>query len=375
MNRYLILLLISPSFVAGCISQFLPEVDEKTNMLVVEGMVTDRNRAYKIKISRSLPLGKPLVPKPVKGCEATIIDENGTVYSLKEVVAGTYITDSTKFIGRVGSEYTLKINSGSLTYVSSSMEMVPVPPIDSLYYKKELISESNEWGKPEEGCRIYLNTYDPFNKCFFYRWDFSETWEFNLHYDVKNQFCWITQNSGRIIIKNTMEYDQSRVTKFPLHFISNNTDMLSVKYSILVTQYSLNGDEFNYWEELQNVTENVGGLYDVFPMLIPSNIYNIDDPEETVLGYFSVSAVTQKRIFIKEKFSGLPDIYWYCPTDTVWGFGAIPGLNTSVWLLEDHPFPFNQPPWRVTTIYRECADCTTRGTNVRPSYWDMETLF
>jgi hypothetical protein len=151
--------------------------------------------------------------------------------------------------------------------------------------------------------------------------------------------------------------------------------MLSVKYSILVNQYSLNEDEFSYWEKLQNISDNAGGLYDVTPMVIPSNIYNIDDPEEIILGYFSVSAVASKRIFIRDKFSGLPNLYWYCATDTVWGFGAIPKLNIEVWLLEDHPFPFNQPPWRVTTIYKECADCTTRGTNVRPSYWGQEIIF
>jgi hypothetical protein len=156
--------------------------------------------------------------------------------------------------------------------------------------------------------------------------------------------------------------------------------MLSVKYSILVNQYSLNEDEFNYWENLQDITDNAGGLYDVAPMVIQSNIYNIDDPGETVLGYFSASAVSWKRIFIKDIFSWLPNPYWYCPTDTVWGEDPIKRLNDTVWVLEDHPLPdlYNGDDyirWRVTTIYKECADCTTRGTIIKPPFWDQETLF
>ncbi len=383
-SKYLIILLIALSLIVGCITEFIPEIDEKTDMLVVEGMITDQNRTNKIKVSRSLPVGKAIVSVPVKGCEVTITDECDAIYSLKEVTAGTYITDSTKFRGRVGNKYTLTIIKGNLTYISTPTEMMPVPPIDSLFYEKEVIVESNEWGKPEEGCRIYLNAYDQSHKCFFYRWNFTETWEFHLHFEGvnlgANQCCWITQKSGKIIIKNTSVYNQPGITRFPINFVSNNTDRLSVKYSLLVNQYSLNEDEFNYWEELQNVSENVGGLYDITPMAIPSNIHNIDDPNETVLGYFSVSAVSQKRIFIKDKFLGLPLLYMYCPTDTVWGEGDIEGLNETVWILEDYPLPDLYTGdyyihWRVITIYKECADCTTRGTLVKPSYWDQETLF
>jgi Domain of unknown function (DUF4249) len=379
-RRYLIVLVISLPLITGCISQFTPETDEKSNMLVVQGMITNQDRAYSIKISRSQPLGKTVVPKPVKGCEVKITDDCDETYNLKEIVAGTYASDSTKFRGHVGGKYTLTIKTGSLTYVSETMEMMPAPPIDSIFYEKILMVQSNEWGKPEEGCQIYLNTYDPTGKCFFFRWDYTETWEFHLHFVGLNPCCWITQKSDNIMIKSTKEYDKSRITRYPIRFVSNNSDRLSVKYSLLVNQYSLNEDEYNFWEEIQNVSQNVGNLYDMTPTFIPGNIHNVDDPEETVLGYFSVSSISRKRIFIKDSFSGLPDLYWYCPTDTIWGEGEIEGLNREVWVLEDHPLPDLYTGtefirWRIITKYKECADCTTRGTLVKPSYWDKETLF
>ena len=370
-KKYLIILIISIALIAGCITQFIPETDDSTNILVVEGMITDMNRNHRIKISRTLPLGKFVAPKPVKGCLVSIIDENNTSYSLKEFPTGTYTTDSTKFCAHVGGKYELKIVFGNHTYLSSQMEMVPVPQIDSLFYEKVLITESNEFGRAEEGCRIYLDTNDPEKKCLYYRWDFTETWEFNIPYNaVQRSKCWITEASDRIHIKNTSIYDQARVSRYPLLYISNETDRLKDKYSIMVKQYSLSQDEYNYWEKLQHVYENVGGLYDVTPMVIPSNIRSLNDPDEIILGYFSVSAVAEKRIFIDERFEGMPFLYNNCPADTVYGGSNVPieGLNSYAWVIEDYTYLLDGP-YRVITYAKECADCTTRGSDVRPSFW------
>jgi hypothetical protein len=368
--RYLVILIVALSFFAGCITEFIPETDESTNILVVEGIITDQYRTNKIKISRSLPLGKYISPKPLKGCQVTITDENNNIYSLREYPTGTYRTDSTKFCGHVGGRYTLKIVFGNHTYVSSTMEMLPVPQIDSLFYEKVVIVEENEYGKSEEGCRIYLNTYDPEQKCLFYRWDFIETWEFRLPFAVPNYRCWITEPSEQIFIKNTSIYDQARVTRFPVLYITNASDRLKAIYSILVKQYSMSQDEYNYWEKLQNVSQNVGGLYDVTPITIPSNIHNVSDPDEIILGYFSVSAIAEKRLFIKDKFQGIPNFYYNCPGDTIYGGTnvIIEGLGSWKWVIEDQTGNIMNP-YRVISYSKECADCTTRGSTTRPSYW------
>jgi Domain of unknown function (DUF4249) len=355
----------------SCIVQFIPETDEEKELLVVEGLITDQPGANTVKLSKSLPLGRKNIAKPLKGCIVKISDDMGNTYSLKETVAGTYVTDPAKFQGIIGRWYTLHINTNTaynnLTYESFPMEMKPVPPIDSIYYEKMVIKEKYEVSPPAEGCQIYLNTHDPENSCKFYRWEYSETWEFRLPYTVPNNVCWISNNSDRINVKSTSVLEEDRINKYPLIYISNNTDRLKVKYSILVNQYSLNEDEFVYWEKLQNISEQVGGLYDITPSSIPSNIWCLEDLNEKVLGYFSVSASSSKRIFIKDYFSGLIDLYNDCIADTIFGGGPIPNLNTSVWVIIDNPLP--PPPIRVTTYNKGCADCTVRGTNKEPVFW------
>lgn len=356
----------------SCIVQFIPEIEEDKEMVVVEGLITNQATVNTIKLSKSLPLGKKNQARPLKGCLVSIIDNTGRSYTLKETVPGTYVTDPALFVGKVGSSYRLSINARSAfnyqVFESRLVKMKPVPPVDSIYYEKVLIDAGGDGVRPVEGCQIYLNTSDPNNECRFYRWEYSETWEFRLPYSVQNRVCYITNNSGIINVRNTSILTEDRVTRYPLNFISNSTDRLKVKYSLLVNQYSLNEDEFDYWEKLQSISENIGGLYDITPASIPSNLICTSDPAEKVLGYFSVSAVQSKRIFIKDYFSGQLNPYMYCATDTVNGNGTIEGLNIYRWVIENHTDEI--PPWKVLTDNKSCADCTTRGVTTKPTFWD-----
>ena len=323
-------------------------------------------------MSRSLPLGISVAPTPVTGYYIIITDDFGNIFYLNETEEGTYVTDSATFRGMIGRIYTLHISSNrginNLIYQSYPVEMKPVPPIDSIYYEKIEIPVTVSWIQNPEGCQIFLDTHDPSNKCKYYRWEYTDTWEFRIPYSVPNNTCWTSSTSDKINIANTSSLSESKITKYPLSFVSNNSDRLSVKYSILVNQYSLNEDEYAYWDKLQRITQEVGSLYDIIPSSVPSNVYCINNPGEQVLGYFSVSAATSKRIFIRDHFYGLAKPYSYdaCIADTVFDGAYIPNLGSSVWVLIDNFIP----RYQVITYTRGCADCTTRGTTSRPAYWN-----
>ncbi len=359
---------------AGCITKFVPDVYEDRELLVVEGLITDQPGVNTVKLSKSLPLGKIVNAKPVKGCHVSITDDLGNTSLFSETEDGVYTTDSASFRGEVGRVYTLNIetNDASLqnyTYTSLPMEMRPVPGIDTLYYEKLLLAERTQFYQQQEGCQVYLETHDPSSECKFYRWDYTETWEFRLPFPVANRVCWLSNNSSKIQIKNTSVLSEDRIERYPLIFIDNNTDRLKARYSILVDQYSLNEDEFGYWEKMQNISQNVGSLYDVTPGAVPSNIFCVEDPGQKALGYFSVSAKSSKRLFIEEIFWGIINLYQDCVADTINGPASvpIPGLGTYVWILEDRSL--ERPAFRVITEIKGCADCTVRGTNVKPDFW------
>ncbi len=371
--RYIIL--SSLLMLAGsCVSKFIPEVNEANELLVVEGLITDQPGINSVRLSKSVPLAEVNTIKPLKNCVVTITDDAGNAYSLTEKTDGTYVTDSTEFQGVVGRKYQLRIKLNDQTfstgtYESVPMEMKAVPPIDSLYYEKVTLKLRGDGIPMEEGCQIYLDTHDPQGKSKFYRWTFSETWQINLPYPTEKNVCYTSENSTTIKIKTTASVSVDRVSGYPLHYISNNSDRLEVKYSILARQFSLSEEEFDYWSRLKSVSEETGGLYDIIPASVNGNIYNVYDPYEQVLGFFSVSAVSAKRLFIEVPFAGQPNLYTDCVTDTsfVMNEDSIPGINQNIWLLLR--YDYGMPPYMLLSRNRRCADCTTRGTTVEPAFW------
>lgn len=363
----------------GCITEYIPDIKEEKELLVVEGLISDQNQSNIIKISTSVPLGEKIDANPLTGCYVSLTDDRGNNYYLWEKYKGIYVTDSTVFRGIPGRLYTLHISvmNGKNTthYQSDAVEMKPVPSIDSIYYEKVLIKEAVDKQDPVEGCQVYLDTHDSENKTQYYRFDYRETWKLRLKADVPNQVCWVTNISPDIVVENATSYSEYRFKRYPITYISNMTDRLVTRYSILVNQYSLTENEFNYWKKLKNVTVSVGGLHDIIPASIPSNIYCIENSEEKVLGYFSVSAMSSQRIYIDEDFKGLVDPYANCAIDTIYdGKEYIEGLGTYLWLLFDiKPTPFSgKPRLRIITDKKGCADCTVRGTTVKPAWWKDE---
>jgi hypothetical protein len=358
---------------SACVTEFVPQISEDHDLMVVEGLITDQPGQNSVKLTTSLPLGVRTDARPLSGCNVSVSDDSGNSFVLKEKTAGNYVADPS-FHGIIGRFYTLHINGGpnrhNQTYVSLPALLSPVPAIDSVYYEKEVLSYYT--GTPsEEGCNIYLDTYDRENVCKYYRWEYVETWSFSLPYYtpefVPNSHCWITKSSENINVKNTTSFSETRIVRQPLKFVSNESDRLKEKYSILVNQYSMSEAEYEYWEKLENVVENTGGLYDIIPASIPSNISCNENPDEKVLGFFSVSAVKSKRMFIKDRFRGIINLYTECEQAVIGPSEIPPNLGLTVWIIIDHQDP---PPYRVITYQKGCADCTTRGTTVEPDFWN-----
>ena len=360
----------------GCTKEFIPEIKDSPYRVVVDGLITNQPEVYTVKLYWSYPVLEN-TSYPMTGCDVSVLDDLGNVYKFRESsTPGTYNSDINTFRGVVGRTYRLHINSNNATpkhysYESFPVEMKPVPPIESLYYEKVLIKEATLEDVAKEGCQVYLNTYDPEGDCRFFRWDYTETWRCEIPFvDIVNKNCWISNNSYRINIKNTSSLSESLINRYPVLFISNETDRLSIRYSIIVNQYSISENEFHYWEDIRGITENVGSLYDFIPYSLNGNLFCVEDPDEQVLGFFSVSAKTSKRINIDEKFSGLENIYFNeC-------------LDEYVRPEDQKYIPIHMAGKTWWIIYYEgdmyithnkwCVDCTARGTLFRPEFWENE---
>jgi hypothetical protein len=363
-----IILLFLAVTAVSCISQFTPEIVSQNYYLTVNGLVTDENRCYTVILGISRPLDETSDAKPATKAAVSVRDDLGNSYSFKEKKPGKYVSDSTIFTGQAGRSYTLKISYNGNQYASSLCRLRTAPAIDSLSY--ELYDrEINASGEKEQAIRVALSAVDKETQCHYFRWAFEETWEMHLPFNYlpyEKRVCWKTELSHNILIANTEALSEDRITDLTLTTFNNSTDRGQFRYSMLVKQYAVSREEYEFWDKVKTMSENTGGLYDVTPLPVTGNIQCTNDPEQIVLGFFSVSGVSHKRLFIQNPLV-VPDIYREdCIEDSIRPNNSLPGLGTLIFILNVYEDP---PLWEITSN-KSCTDCANFGSNVKPSYWD-----
>ena len=302
---------------ASCIDPYIPNLKNYKSLLVVDGLITDENTSYKIKLSKTTGQ-ETSVPEMVTDADVYISDGDGIKTYLQNCRDGYYRTDSTSFKGVIGEKYTLHIfTSNGNEYKSEECKMLPVAGIDKLFYEKgeEILGNLDELFT---GLKIVLNPADVPGMSKYLRWTFEEVWKSVLPFppqytytfindtaydfepipDIKS-LCWKRNLAGDVITNSFLPGGENNLKGQEIQFIAPvKTDRLTKQYSILVKQYSVSEKEFDFWSNLKKAGEAGGDIFASQPYMVISNIHNVKSAGEMVLGYFEVSAVTQKRIFI-----------------------------------------------------------------------------
>jgi hypothetical protein len=409
--KYRSIILISLVFiVCTCIDPYTPNLRGYESLLVVDGLITNSNSAYSIRLSRTFQDLKA-VPEKVTDAEVFLKDDKGTIVNLINSGNGTYKTDSTVFIGIVGRTYVLHIlDRENGEYESDPCTMFPVPDIDSIYFEhdQKLVNNSTE---SDDGVSIFLSSQGDKNNNY-YRWTFDETWKFKIpdpkKFDyVKNpgnpdlpffiplqdvkEVCWNHGQSDEILIKSIADGQNEKIAKQQISFIAaEKSDRLLLQYSILVTQYSLSRNEYDFWNNLKQVNETGSDIFARQPYTVLSNIHNTKKPDERVLGFFQVSAISQKRKNITHREVSLMGFHFYSYPCKTWEFE--PGdfetpcttCPRKTWddvywyLCVASDYIFIEPKYnnvsdvllKLVFTRPECSDCTLYGSHVKPDYWD-----
>ena len=72
----------------SCITQFVPKTSEDKEILVVEGLITDRPGMSSVKLTKSLPLGGKSAARPLSGCIIMVSDDLGSIVNFTETLPG-----------------------------------------------------------------------------------------------------------------------------------------------------------------------------------------------------------------------------------------------------------------------------------------------
>ena len=384
----------------ACVEPYEPEATEYDSTLVVDGLITNEASPFTIRLTQSFPYSET-VGVPIEQAQVTIEEENGGRTLLAETAAGVYQNNPAIFQGQIGTSYRLLITLADGKRFESGWELMKAAPeIERLHFAMEERATSDPDGKVKIGPQIYLNTKGVENKTLYYRWEYVETYEFRLLHPpgIKVEFgeglgggddeilsipfnefegnkCWKTAFSTNLLIATSENLSQDVIKDFPLLFIDNSSSRLHTRYSILVKQYAINQDYYEYLKKLEGINETTGSLFDPIPNEIFGNIKSVDGQDIPVLGYFSAAGASEKRLFINR--TELPlglDIPFgpRCFNDTIQEeFQPLYSKTRSgnLVLYDYHLSLFGDILGYLLTE-PPCTSCiANEATNVKPDFW------
>ena len=377
MNMIRNTLIIALFLITSCKEHY----DIKTTVGNVSYLVVDGNLNYgsgptSIRLSRTVNNSDSTARfNPENGATVTVEGKDNSNQPLYDNGNGYYGTFGLTI--QTGKDYRLRIKTVTgKTYLSDYVTAKNNPPIDSI-----------NWKRTKDGVTIYANTHDPQNNTWYYRYEFEETYEYHSQYFSNYKYivptnqvvvrppseyvyiCWRTNLSNEILLASSAKLQSDVISEFPLQFIPSNSEKLSVRYSLLVRQYSISKEAYDYLSVMKKNTESIGSIFGVLPAELNGNIHSLSDPSEQVIGYVTISPDHEQRIFINN--SDLPGWFYSQPCqqqqvannpDTLkFYFPSLVPISPIYAGLSIIAYDASDP---------DCVDCTHKGgTTVKPSFW------
>jgi hypothetical protein len=241
----------------------LPLSSYDTNLVVVEGILTNENIKHRIKLTRPYKTQNE-TPEPISGAVVTIGDGT-TIYTLTESPAGSgeYYTPVLRAV--TGRIYSLSIQYNEKEYTAAD-SAVPVETLPTLHY--------------EQKGDAYILTFSPSGQDANFI-DHILTWE-------NTSACTAANCAGKVVYYDLKTVDVNDIYK------PDKTDFTFPLYTTIVRRkYSLSPAYRAFLRSLLSETEWRGGVFDVQRDNVSTNL------SEGAIGFFAVSTVVSDTTIIQ----------------------------------------------------------------------------
>ncbi len=278
-NKAFILLFLSFSFVlifSSCEQVIdLPLRGKDSPALIVQAEVVDVKGFSFVKLGETLDFYDPREEPQASGAIISVTDQNGNkmdfLESSEEAEAGFYFPQDPEYKGVVGNTYSLSIEYKGSTFTSES-KIFPTTNIDSVQVRFTPGSRFQD-----EGYYLYFYAKEP-----------QETRDFYFWRNYRNDTL-IYDNAGDLLLASDEIVGES-IDGLQLPFAFELDD------TVRLEQYSITKETFDYYNDLQNVVFNDGGLFSPPPVNPRTNIKGTN-----VLGIFMTSSMVSITTIVKKE--------------------------------------------------------------------------
>ena len=358
-----------------CIYDYTPQdaslqgLDEP--LLVVDGDILVGDFT-KVKLSYTESILEDVEEMPL-GCTVMVEAESGETVGAFAVEdePGVYLADTREL--DLDGKYRLCISVPERgEYVSEFKPVMVSPQIDDI-----------TWSISRDGtyANIEVTTHNTEKEKLYCKWSYIENWESpaviepsaeyipyrgnnGLRYLTPDEIlersqCWSEAISTDVCIANTEKLSENLISESVIRRITNTDTRAIALYAITVTQKALDQQAYRYWDVLKRNTGSVGGIFSEQPTELKGNIVSATNPKEVVVGYISVTTITQMRKFIDWD---LLDFYKPgCRSvqfEGMWNEKYQEGYR--VYAIDE-----GVPWWS----YHRCVDCRVYSNSTKPDFW------
>ncbi len=290
----------------ACVEPIDFETDPAGGQLIVTGGITNAKGAYEVTLKRTANLNRTF-PVPEGGAQITLRNDRGQQEAFREQDGGVYRTAGV-VQGQPGETYEIEIVLADGTTYRSRPETMPTAiGKDSAYYeigKQEKVSDSGVLFE-DRVVEVYVDTQLPENEPTLYlKWDletvYSVTTIIRTPLSTSITYCYFFDypDAQTVRLFNRQELPGGEVLR--KQFLGAR----GIDYSFLerhyfnVIQSSLTAEAYQYWQQVGDLSNRTGSVFDTPPGLIRGNVYNVEDEREQVLGYFEAAQTDTSRFFL-----------------------------------------------------------------------------
>lgn len=397
MNHKLMSFLMCAVSASGCVEEYTIPNDMQLNYekeLVVEGrlLAGDESVFY---VTRTLQLTSGWQKDVVTDAKITVLGMNGYVSAAAEYVEDAkYVLDTRNL--NPNTLYTVIIEADGETFQSEQLAMLETPTIDAVTYEEH----------PNNTISLHVTTEGNEGSSRYYMWTYEEDWEFHAEIDFTRfypnlsqkeviydasyypdivgtynpyYYCWGHDESHTLNIYTTEDLNVNSVKNHELFRIDKGDIRLGYIYSLLLKQWSLTAEAYEYFRLMQLYTEDSDGLFTPMPSDVRGNIVCTSNPDKGVRGYVIASNIQEKRMFVYRDDFKLDSEGYYVNTDCVSGKPnpeeeAFETRRDLEFKLKQGYVMYNDKKVlnkNVIWYTPECVDCRKTGNarKERPEWW------
>jgi len=277
MKNILIIVLLSITL-SACEKAVLLDLNQNTPRIIIEGQVTNHAGYQYVKITRSVGFYETGDSPAVEDAVVRVTDseaiERDFIYNPRNSAdsAGFYMP-AIPFVGEIGKSYKLRVSVDEEIYEAED-ELFPVTTIDSLTYRISVDEEEDpkDFGKFYE---VLMFAREPQGTIDQYLFKFYRNDSLKFYNDTDIYYA-----------DDEFLGEKIDGVSSPIYYAPGD--------KARVEMYSISRNGFVFYNDLQLLLTNDGGLFSQPPSNSRTNLSN------GALGFFQASALEIKEIVIKE---------------------------------------------------------------------------